>query len=1594
MKLKLAAILALVTLVITLLVPKSALAADYALSGNVQNSYGIAVTEAIVEVKNPTNNAVVTTTTTSSSGLYSLTLPEGTYNIQVTPVASSGLSPTLAVNQVITNTKTLNFILVPTGTYAFSGHVRNSLGETLANQTVSLRNPATNAIVASSTTDSNGYFSILTSQNTYRVQITGRNAIEANAPRFYNLLLSEYSFTQSTYIDFKLPFKKVDVHVEDDSQADFSNVQLQTSTSPTNVVLSVSGLTASLVVSHYDLGTSGVGSLPSTDLSGNATLWLFPTGSNNPYTIIARPPTGSNYATNNVTNVFINGDTSKTITMQKVKVLSGYLYDSLGGTLPNQTISLREPGTNSLIATTTTNSSGFYSIAAIPNSYNIQVTASNNSTSLKAPKTYNLYLGEYSLVNDSTLNLTLPFKKVDIHVKNSLNVPVSNATINTTPTSPVNGVFSVSGLSASLVVSHYSAGGANPLPKTDEFGNATLWLLPNGSNDPYSFVVTPQSGSGYTAATLANNFITSNTSKVIILQKPVTLTGQVLNSLGVPLSNQTVALREPGTNSIVVSTTTTALGNYTLSTFANTYTVQVTGKNSTSVDAPRFYNLLLNDYSLNFNNSLELKLPFKKIDVHIQNPDDKPISDVELKTSTAATNALLSVSGLTASLVVSYYDSNTTGVGSLPRTDSDGNTTLWLFPSGQNYPYNIFGTPLIGSPYSPLTLQNVNVVDNESKIVSLQYNHDAPSTAILLESEERSEKYSNPTVVTLSAIAATGYSITNTYYRLDGGLQQTYNSPFTISGEGEHTIQYWSVDNSGVREVVKTKTFTIYVNEPPMISPISDVNINEGETFTTNGSFTDEDSTSWTATVDYGEGSGPQLLNLNGQSFSLSHTYNSAGVYDVTVVITDEAQNTGSTIATITVNAAPQISELNDKEINQGQAYSATGSFVDNDSTSWSATVDYGDGTGEQSLVLNGKNFSLNHVYATSGYYTVTVSITDNQGAESTETATIVVNAAPQIVDLADEEINVGGTYTTNGSFIDADSSSWTATVDYDDGLGAQALSLKDKSFILNKIYSTAGTYTVSVKVTDNQGITSTKSATIKVNAPPHVNTFNGATIIQGEVYSALGSFIDNDSDTWIATVNYGDGTEEQQLTLDENNFILNHTYASAGEFTVTVEVTDNQGTSGTRTASVFVDALPQINVLVGASINIGETYSEEGSFADSDSTFWSGTVDYGDGSGAEILTINGTSFSLEHIYNTAGEYTVTVQIHDNQGAVGTRTATVAVNAAPEIATLANATINEGSTYSATGNFVDVGSNSWTATVNYGEGTGDQPLSLSGNNFVLSHQYKDNGNYTVEVTVIDDKGASDMQTMTVSVTNLSPNVSAITASINPIFVNASTIASASFTDLGVLDSHTAVWDWGDGSTSTGTVLGGNGSGSVSNSHAYTQAGIYEITLRVTDNSNGQSMSIYQYLTVYNPNSDKVVGSKEFQSPQGAVTNNPSASGTVDFGFRVEYVNGTTSPSSQDIILNFPEGNISFISTGYQWLVVSGSKATFKATGSLNGIPGHTILVSAIDQGLGQNRGVIRVQIKNGTNTIYDTQPGTAETTDPTTPISRGKITVH
>lgn len=102
----------------------------------------------------------------------------------------------------------------------------------------------------------------------------------------------------------------------------------------------------------------------------------------------------------------------------------------------------------------------------------------------------------------------------------------------------------------------------------------------------------------------------------------------------------------------------------------------------------------------------------------------------------------------------------------------------------------------------------------------------------------------------------------------------------------------------------------------------------------------------------------------------------------------------------------------------------------------------------------------------------------------------------------------------------------------------------------------------------------------------------------------------------------------------------------------------------------------------------------------------------------------------------------------------------------------------------------------------------------------------------VYARVFDKDGGSSDYSATVHVNNLAPVITSITTTGGS--AGAPVSVSAAFADAGVLDTHTAVIDWGDGTASAGVVSESAGAGTVSGTHSYASGGTFTVRVTVID----------------------------------------------------------------------------------------------------------------------------------------------------------------
>ena len=158
--------------------------------------------------------------------------------------------------------------------------------------------------------------------------------------------------------------------------------------------------------------------------------------------------------------------------------------------------------------------------------------------------------------------------------------------------------------------------------------------------------------------------------------------------------------------------------------------------------------------------------------------------------------------------------------------------------------------------------------------------------------------------------------------------------------------------------------------------------------------------------------------------------------------------------------------------------------------------------------------------------------------------------------------------------------------------------------------------------------------------------------------FNASGS-IDSDGTIDSYSWDFGDGVSGSGLNIS-------HTYTSAGNYTVALTVTDDDGATGSSTRLIQVSSAPIPNQAPRASFTASPTsgdaplavaFNGSGS-SDTDGSIVSYSWNFGDGS-------TSTGVSRSHSYNSAGNYTATLTVTDDDGATGSSTRLIQVAEPP-----------------------------------------------------------------------------------------------------------------------------------------------------------------------------------------------------------------------------------------------------------------------------------------------------------------------------------------
>ena len=333
----------------------------------------------------------------------------------------------------------------------------------------------------------------------------------------------------------------------------------------------------------------------------------------------------------------------------------------------------------------------------------------------------------------------------------------------------------------------------------------------------------------------------------------------------------------------------------------------------------------------------------------------------------------------------------------------------------------------------------------------------------------------------------------------DGGTSIEKHPEYAYPAAGVFAVSLTATNvyGSSTESKVDYITVTEVIHIPVAEFSASATVITEGDQveFT---DLSDNSPTSWS--WDFGDGGTSTLQNP-------SYIYASAGTYTVSLTVSNSAGSDNETKTYYITVGSPPVADFvgSPTTIGVGESVQFTDQST-NSPTNWS--WDFGDG--QTSAERN-----PSHIYSSVGTYTVSLTVMNSFGQDTETKTDYITGGSPPDADFVGSPTTIG--VGESVQFTDL-STNYPTSWSWDFGDG-QTSTLRNPS----RVYASAGTYTVSLTVSNSFGQdTETKTDYIIVGGPPDADFVGSPTTIgEGESVQFTDQSTNNPtSGTW----NFGDG--------------------------------------------------------------------------------------------------------------------------------------------------------------------------------------------------------------------------------------------------------------------------------------------------------------------------------------------------------------------------------------------------------------------------------------------------------------------------------------
>ncbi len=636
---------------------------------------------------------------------------------------------------------------------------------------------------------------------------------------------------------------------------------------------------------------------------------------------------------------------------------------------------------------------------------------------------------------------------------------------------------------------------------------------------------------------------------------------------------------------------------------------------------------------------------------------------------------------------------------------------------------------------------------------------------------------------------------------------------------------------------VNTYSTTVVINALPAANFTNTAACAGTATIFTNTSTTPGGTSIVSDSWDFGDG---QSSNLQ----SPTHTYGSFGTYSVTLTVV----NSNGCIHTITklvlVNPLPvpdftysPASCVGNPVNFYNQSFVPTGFSSYIDQWIW----DFSDGSALVTINFPG-NPNITHTFAgTAVSHAVKLKVRTTNGCIDSITKTVtsipspIANFSYSNTTCIGQSVLFTDLSQTNGGGI-IQTWAWN----FSDPLSGAS----NNSTLQNPSHSftTVGSFVVTLTITSSNGCVNTYSTTVTVNALPTAN-FTFSSACEGSPTT----FTDGSSTPGATTIvsyawNFGDGGTSTAQSPQ-------HNYATYGNFSVTLTVTNSNGCIHTVTKQVLVNPKPISDFsfspasCVGTPVNFyNQAYVPTGYSASIQTWVW----DFGDGQNATITFPANPSVTHTFVGNSTS-HTVTLTVTTTTGCIGVVSKVVTSVPRPIVNFSYSSTLCDNQPVQ----FTDLsqtngGGSIQTWNWNFGDAASGMNNTATVQNPIHQFSAARPPSYAVRLIVTNGNGCKDTLIQTIAI-NARPTSN----------FKADTVCQGSmttFTDQSSASAVAHLWDFGDGITSTG----------ISPTHLYATANTYTVKLTVTTALGCMKDTTKQVLVLGKP-----VSSFSFSSPNCA-----------------------------------------------------------------------------------------------------------------------------